>query len=232
MTTDDDLNLVRPWTVLSSKITYEDRWLRIRSDHCLTASGQHVTPYHVIEYPDWVNVVALTRHDLRLVLVREYRHGRGEVLPGLVSGTIETADAGESDASAEVAARRELQEETGYRNGRFIRLFTSYPNPANHNNAVTSFLALDVEAGGEQSLDQTEAVELFLDDLPTVLMKLRSDELRMQAMHVAAIWSAAARILVADEAVGAAAPLRERLLAAIASPALASLPMAGQALAR
>src|SRR5215469_5889261 len=111
--------LLKPWRVLATAIAYEDQWLRVRSDACLTGGGVRINPYHVIECPDWVNVVALTGPDLQLVLIREYRHGRGEILTGLVSGTIERTDLTMGLDGAEAAARRELLEETGYGSGRF-----------------------------------------------------------------------------------------------------------------
>jgi len=208
---------VLPWRVVTSSITYEDRWLRIRSDHCLTPRGAHVNPYHVIEYPNWVNVVALTRDTLELVLVREYRHGRGEVVTGLVSGTIEPVDARSADP-AEWAARRELQEETGYRASELRPLLVSYPNAASHNNVVTSYLALDVEPGADRSLDASEDIEVVLADLPEVMLRLRSGELRMQAMHVAALWSACAHIVAGDKPADPTAILRRKLAGALGVP--------------
>ncbi len=204
---------LQPWRVLSSRVTYEDRWLKLRSDECVTAEGVVVSPYHVVEYRDFVAIVALTR-DLELVTLREYRHGRAMVVDGIPGGVIDEEDGAED--AAEICARRELLEETGYGGGRFIPILTVYPDPANHSNVATAFLALGVEPTGGQSLDTSEALEVVLDQLPRVLARLRDGSMRMHAVHVAALWTAAARIAAGDEAVIEAVTLRDRLVSVLA----------------
>jgi len=219
MTENDREGTAHPWRVLASKITFEDRWLKVRTDHCVMASGVEVTPYHVIESPDWASVVALTR-DLRLVMVREYRHARGKIIDGIPGGVIDHADSGVPTGIAEAGARRELLEETGYGGGRFIPILTTYPDPGNQTNAATAFLALGVEVKSAQTLDDSEAVDVYLDDFPTVLMRISGGSLLIHATHVAALWCAAARILMGGEGMAETAPLRDRLLAAFAAASI------------
>jgi ADP-ribose pyrophosphatase len=204
----DDDGSLRPWTVSASRMTFADRWLRVRTDDCLTADGVVVSPYHVIESADWTCVVPLTA-DLRLVLVREYRHARGIVITGLPGGIVEPADREGLLSTAEAGARRELLEETGYGGGRFLPILTTYPDPANQTNVATAFLALGVEPKQAQKLDSGETVEIVLADFPVVLEQLSSGETRMHAVHVAALWSAAARIVL--EAVPETEALRDQL---------------------
>jgi hypothetical protein len=58
----------KPWRVVRSKLTYEDQWLKVRSDDCLNDGGHLVSP-HVLDYPDWVHAIAITPA-FELVLVR------------------------------------------------------------------------------------------------------------------------------------------------------------------
>ena len=199
----EDSGRLLPWTVTASRMTFADRWLRVRTDDCLTAEGVEISPYHVIEVADWSCIVALT-NDLRLVLIREYRHARGIIIDGLPGGVIEA-----SDSDAETGARRELLEETGYGGGRFLSVLTTYPDPANFTNKALGFLALDVEPMGPQALDTAESIEVVLADFPDVLTRLASGDLRLHAVHVAALWSAAARIVLGD--IPGTELLRERL---------------------
>ena len=56
--------MVEPWRLISSEILYRDRWLTHRGDRCQAAAGRIIEPFHVLEFPTWVNVVALTDVDL------------------------------------------------------------------------------------------------------------------------------------------------------------------------
>jgi ADP-ribose pyrophosphatase len=199
-----------PWTITATRITFEDRWLKVRTDDCLTHEGVVVAPYHVIESPDWTAIVALTS-DFRLVLIREYRHARAIVIDGLPGGVVELSD-GFSTGVAEAGARRELLEETGYGGGRFESVLTIYPDPANQTNTATAFLALGVELRGQQSLDSSEAIEVVLTDLTDALDQLVTGELRMHAVHVAALWSAAVHILRCADRLSIPKELRNGLL--------------------
>ena len=67
---------LQPWTVRSSRRVLHDRWISVRADDCVTAEGAEVSPFYVLEYPDWVNVVALDDEN-HVLLVRQYRHGLG-----------------------------------------------------------------------------------------------------------------------------------------------------------
>ncbi|WP_427144675.1 NUDIX hydrolase [Rhizobium pisi] len=181
----DDL---KPWSVTASRITYEDRWIRLRSDDCLTADGTVVAPFHVLDYPDWINVVPLMP-DGRVLLTREYRHGRNEIVLGLVGGGVEPSDIEAGDA-AMAAARRELREETGYEASTFVKLLASYPNASSHSNMVTSWPALGLSRAGEPCFDPGEKVELLFTDLAVILDDIKSGTVIMQSMHVAALYAA------------------------------------------
>ena len=69
-------------------------------------SGQ-IMPRVALEAPDWVNVIAVTRDGL-VILVRQFRFGTGEVSTEIPAGMV---DAGETPLEA---AQRELMEETGH----------------------------------------------------------------------------------------------------------------------
>lgn len=197
-----------PWTVLSSTTTFADPWLRVRSDQVCTADGDVFGPFHVIEYPDWVTVVALTG-SFRLLLVREYRHGIGAVTLGLPGGLVDAADGGPGPRAAEGAARRELLEETGHGGGTLETLMAVHPNPSNQTNTAYCFLATGLSRVAEPLSGPGETQDTLEADLADVLELLREGDLTLHAVHVASLWSAAARI--AGDQAGRFGPLTVRL---------------------
>jgi ADP-ribose pyrophosphatase len=202
------------WHVTASTVSYQDRWLTVRSDTCVTPAGATIAPWHVLEYPDWVNVVAIDDQG-RMVLVRQYRHGVGEVLLGLPSGACERSDGEDAGERRAAAAGRELAEETGYHAARLVPVLTSFPNAATHDNTVTSFLATGVELRSVPANDPTEIVDVVLEDIGTVLAKIIDGTWRLQSMHVAALWSAVGWMLADPNAPGVTPATRARIAAAL-----------------
>lgn len=176
------------WNLVSSRIEYQDRWITHRIDKCLMADGRPVHDYHVIEFPDWVHVVAITT-DMTIVLVREYRHGAGEVVLGLPSGTVDPGD-----ESALQTSKRELMEETGYSARDWSEVQIVYANPATQTNKAHTYLALGAALTGEVNFDPAEDIDLVEMPVGECFRKLRNREFMMQGMHVAGLYAAASVI--------------------------------------
>lgn len=123
------------WSILKSEYIVKHKWISLRADTCKMPNGKIVALYYVFEYPDWVNVVALTKQN-EVILVQQYRHGCQKTLLELPSGSMEPFD-----KSPMEAVRRELLEETGYTCKDFIYTGETSANPSNHNNLTHCFLA-------------------------------------------------------------------------------------------
>lgn len=169
------------WTVRSSQTLIEDKWIKVRADRCVDARGTVIEPYYVLDYPSWMTVFPVTSAG-SVVLVRQYRHGVGQVLLELPCGSF---DAGEEDAT--VVARRELLEETGYTGSDFREIASVSPNAANHSNLSHIVIAQGVEKTNDQQLDISEDIEVVLMPIDQLSKELRRGSF-LQAMHVAAIF--------------------------------------------
>jgi ADP-ribose pyrophosphatase len=175
--------MLKPWSVSDSKITYQDRWLTVRSDTCVRSDGLVISPYHVIEAHTWVCIVALTP-DNRVVLTSEYRHGAQCIGTGLPGGGVEP-----SDPDPKSAAIRELLEETGFSCDAWDEIGLAYANWANQNNKIVFFLGRGAIRAQGQSLDENEEIDIALLPWEHYLDSLTENA--GQAFHVAAAFYAA-----------------------------------------
>jgi 8-oxo-dGTP pyrophosphatase MutT (NUDIX family) len=167
-----------PWKVLTSEYLARKPWFTVRVDRVELPTGAVIAEYWVSEYRPWVNVVAVTADD-QVLLIRQYRHGLGQVHYELPAGT---TDPGET--SLEDAARRELLEETGYGEGRWSAFMTLSANPALQNNLTYTFLAEGVVRLGEPHTDAGEDLRLHLVPATQIERLLDGGEI-VQALHAA-----------------------------------------------
>jgi ADP-ribose pyrophosphatase len=170
----------RKWKVLDSEYLIERPWLTARRDKVELPDGRVIDEYYVLEYPDWVNVIAITK-DGKFVMETQYRHALGVNSIELPCGVME-----EGETPME-AAKRELLEETGYGNGEWSELMTIAPNPSTMSNITHCFLAVGVEKISEPSLDDTEELTVHLMSEEEVKFLLENDKM-YQALMVAPLY--------------------------------------------
>lgn len=170
----------RAWKVLGSEYLFRRPWLTARRDHVKLPTGAEIPEYYVLEYPDWVNTIAITA-DGRFVMVRQYRHGLGETRYELCAGVCE-----EGEAPLE-SARRELLEETGFGGGEWIPWMVISANTSAMNNLTHCFLAVGVELKEEPHTEEGEDLSVHLLSVDEMKALLLGDEIR-QALMAAPLW--------------------------------------------
>ncbi len=93
-----------PWKTISSKIVYQNPWIKVREDKIIHPDGKKGT-YGVVESPPSVFMVALTEEQ-EVYLVKQYRYTTGIFSWELPGGNT-------NNQAPLIAAKRELKEETG-----------------------------------------------------------------------------------------------------------------------
>lgn len=114
-------------------------------------SGREAT-LEVVRHPGAVVILPLLA-DGRVALIRNRRPALGgRLLWELPAGTLE------KDEDPALAAKRELEEETGYTAGRVEKLASFYTTPGMTDELMHAFLATDLREGG-QRLEEDEEIE-------------------------------------------------------------------------
>jgi len=141
-----------PWKTLSSRMVYENPWIRIREDKVIRPDGDEGI-YGVMDTRVATGVVALTE-DLRVWLVGQYRYPTEMYSWEIPEGG---TDPGEEPLEA---IQRELKEETGLTAKRWSRL----GGEVHLSNCISSeygylFMAEDLEQG-DSNPDGTEILQV------------------------------------------------------------------------
>jgi 8-oxo-dGTP pyrophosphatase MutT (NUDIX family) len=142
---------VETWKRKKSKEIADCRVFKVREDFCERESDGEESSFFVIENPDWVNIIALTKTQ-EIVLIEQFRYGTEKIISELPGGMLD------EDEDPMATAKRELAEETGYASDEFILLGQSHPNPAIQNNTIYHFLAVNCEKTAETNFDDHESV--------------------------------------------------------------------------
>ena len=165
------------WKSLCSEYIIKRPWLTARRDKIELPDGRIIPEFYVLEYPEWVNVIAITT-DGKFVMERQYRYAADSTNYEIPCGVMEQ---GETPLEA---AMRELKEETGYGGGQWRELMCISANPTSMTNMTHCFVATGVEKVSDQHLDATEELEVHLLSQDEVQALLRNNGM-IQSLMIA-----------------------------------------------
>jgi 8-oxo-dGTP pyrophosphatase MutT (NUDIX family) len=163
----NDTKQVEGWDVLKDRILLKTPIVTIKAGPVLCKRTGIQKDFYLIDFPDWVNIVALTT-DRNIVMIRQFRYGSNrmeiEVRGGMVNHREPPVDAG----------CRELLEETGYAGNNARIIGKVCPNPAIQGNYCYTVLVEDVERVAEPRQDDMEDIECFLQSEKEVRKSIAS----------------------------------------------------------
>lgn len=136
---------------VDSRVAFSGRVVRVACDRVVLPNG-HTAELEVVRHPGATAIVALSEEE-SVFMVRQYRYATGGWLVELPAGKLEP---GESPIDC---ARRELEEEIGFRAGRLEELGVVYTTPGFADERIWFFLAQELEPA-EQKLEADEVLEV------------------------------------------------------------------------
>jgi ADP-ribose pyrophosphatase len=107
--------------VIQSDLAFQGRHVRVRVDRIIDSAGKTAS-LEIVEHPGAVCVVPLLDNG-DVVLIRQYRHATGKELLEICAGGLKP---GEDPLEA---ARRELEEETGFLAGKLVERARFWTTP-------------------------------------------------------------------------------------------------------
>ena len=111
-----------PFKIQSSTYISNHQYFTARKDSYQTPTGKIVDPYFVVELPDCVLAVAITKEN-KVMLIEQYRHAIQQQSIEFPGGFID------KNETPQTAIKRELLEETGCSFNHFHYLGKTYSNP-------------------------------------------------------------------------------------------------------
>ena len=152
-------------TVVGSELIHRGRLGDFRVDTVRFSDGRESTR-EILGHPGAVAIVALDPDD-QVLLVRQWRTAAGRILLEIPAGTLDIVDPVKRTIEApELAAPRELEEETGYRAGSWRKLAAFWTAPGFATELMHLYLASDLEPAHGDRLGPDEDERLELVRLP------------------------------------------------------------------
>ncbi len=162
---------IKPWTVLNEEDISPSPWFPLTKQQVRLANNK-VYDYYFSRLGDVVQVLAITRQN-EVVLVRQYKHGLGQITLEIPGGLQQI------NKTIIQSALNELEEETGIKatEEQLISLGKIAINPTKLKQETYGFIVFNAEITAEQKLDATEDIEVVLMPAPEVLQMALNGEI-------------------------------------------------------
>ncbi|MDU4960449.1 MAG: NUDIX hydrolase [Sporomusaceae bacterium] len=154
---------------VATERVYDGAMISVRRDTVLLPNGRQAGR-EVVEHPGAVAIVPVTA-DGNIIMVRQFRHPVGKLLLEIPAGKLDRGECPDD------CARRELEEETGYRAGELRRLTSIYTGPGFTDEIIHIYLATGMIAA-TQHPDEDEFLAVETYDRQQLQAMIASGELQ------------------------------------------------------
>lgn len=152
---------------ISSSTVYDGKILRVEVDGVRLPDGR-VSKRECVRHSGGAAVLFVK--DGKIALVRQYRYLYAKEIYEIPAGKLNEGE------DAETSAARELEEETGYRAKKLVRLAGIYPSPGYTDEVIHVFYAEEAEFVG-QKLDDGEFLNVEFMPVGRVVGMIESGEI-------------------------------------------------------
>lgn len=172
-----------PWRRLTTRLVYENPWIRVREDQVALPDGR-TTLYGVVECAGCVGVLPFLDTET-VVLVGQYRYVAGDFFWEMPTGATKPGE------TEEAAVQRELAEEAGYEADRLVKLCAYHTGKSVVEETANIYLAEGLRAI-QRPPDPTEFIEVRTFPFDEVVRMVERDEIK-DSMTIVAVLHAARR---------------------------------------
>lgn len=158
------------WKVKYTERVLDSEYVKVDKDDVTLPQGREIEDFYKVTIKDCAAIVAITP-DNQIILKKEYRHCYGDELIEIPAGVLE-----ENEEPIK-AAKRELEEETGYRSEKWTYLGKTVESSAKLTNYMYIYLAEDCEKVSNQKLDYGEDIEVIKVEFDKAVEMIMNNEI-------------------------------------------------------
>lgn len=171
-----------PYRLIGSQTIYRGHFVKLVKDRfILNKAKDKIVTRELIIHPGAVVVIPFIDKD-HILLLRQFRYAAKGDLWEIPAGTLEKGE------KPIVCAKRELEEETGFRAARWLYLTKFLPAPGMSDEWMSLFRADGLEPG-KKNLDHDEWIEHEAVSLKKAVAMIRNRQIRDAKTIVGILWA-------------------------------------------
>ncbi len=160
---------MRDEKTMKSERIYEGKVINLRVD-TVELPDRKYSKREIVEHSGAVAIVAVNQEG-KIILIKQFRKPVEEVLLEIPAGRIEPKE------DPQDTALRELEEETGFKANKIVKLVEYYSTPGFSNEVLHIYLATELTTGIAKP-DEDEYIETFPMTLEVAMEKIKSGEIK------------------------------------------------------